>query len=72
MKLYTWKECPLCVTAKEIIKNKSLEVEKIEIDMNTRQGRDEAMRERIMGVPVLDTTNARYIWPQVIEYLESL
>jgi len=48
MKLYTAPECNFCITAKQIIKDKNLDVEIIHIDMETREGRDIAMNNRIM------------------------
>ena len=71
MKLYTAPECNFCITAKQIIKDKNLDVEIIHIDMDTREGRDIAMNNRIMWAPVLDA-DKRYIGWDVITYLTSL
>ena len=71
MKLYTAPECNFCITAKQIIKDKNLDVEIIHIDMETREGRDIAMNNRIMWAPVLDA-DKRYIGWDVITYLTSL
>lgn len=71
MKLYTGTDCPTCENAKAIIKTKGIELEIIHIDMKQRAGRDIAMHQRIMGVPVLDA-DKRYVWADVITYLNNL
>ena len=71
MKLYTTNNCSVCESSKALIKDKNLDVEIIHIDMETREGRDIAMNNRIMWAPVLDA-DKRYIGWDVITYLTSL
>lgn len=69
--IYTWDNCPVCDTAKTIIKEKNIDIQQVHIDPSTRAGRDIQMEHRIMGVPVIIDWEDRYVGSEVLDYLQN-